>query len=55
MISNTYFVHPEIPSGGFEPYIYVTYRTGMNQQNIKNARFGIYPEKYYRAAINLEP
>jgi hypothetical protein len=48
--SPKYFVYPESPDDGYEPYIYVTYRTGMNQQGIKNARFGFYPEKYYRAA-----
>ena len=51
--SPKYFVYPEPPDGEYEPYIYVTYRTGMNQQGIKNARFGFYPEKYYRAAKNL--
>jgi len=41
------FIYPEVPSGEYEPYMYVTFRTGMNQQGIKNARFGFYPKKYY--------
>jgi len=51
--SPKYFLYPNSPSDEYEPYIYVTYRTGMNQQGIKNARFGFYPEKYYRAAKEL--
>jgi hypothetical protein len=47
------FIYPSLPSEDYEPYMYVTYRTGMNQQNIKNARFGFYPEKYYRAAREI--
>jgi hypothetical protein len=47
------FIYPDAPSDSYEPYIYVTYRTGMNQQNIKNARFGFYPEKYYRSAKEI--
>ena len=47
------FIYPSIPSQEYEPYIYVTYRTGMNQQGIKNARFGFYPEKYYRSAKEI--
>jgi hypothetical protein len=51
--SATHFTYPEVPSGDYEPYMYVTFRTGMNQQGIKNARFGFYPEKYYRAAKEI--
>jgi hypothetical protein len=51
--SATHFTYPEVPAGDYEPYIYVTFRTGMNQQGIKNARFGFYPEKYYRAAKEI--
>lgn len=51
--STVHFTYPEIPSGDYEPYMYVTFRTGMNQQSIKNARFGFYPEKYYRAAKEI--
>jgi hypothetical protein len=47
------FIYPDAPSDSYEPYIYVTYRTGMNQQNIKNARFGFYPEKYYRSSKEI--
>ena len=47
------FVYPEVPSGDYEPYMYVTFRTGMNQQNIKNARFGFYPKKYYSSAQEI--
>jgi hypothetical protein len=47
------FIYPSSPSEDYEPYMYVTYRTGMNQQSIKNARFGFYPEKYYRAAKEI--
>jgi hypothetical protein len=47
------FTYPSSPSEEYEPYMYVTYRTGMNQQNIKNARFGFYPEKYYRTAKEI--
>jgi hypothetical protein len=47
------FTYPNPPLNEYEPYIYVTYRTGMNQQGIKNARFGFYPEKYYRAAKEI--
>lgn len=43
------FTYPEVPSEEYEPYMFVTYRTGMNQQGIKNARFGFYPKKYYPA------
>jgi hypothetical protein len=53
IISPKTFIYPSIPSLDYEPYMYVTYRTGMNQQNIKNARFGFYPEKYYRAAKEI--
>lgn len=41
------FIYPEIPSDIFKPKLLVTYRQGMNQQKIQNARFGIYPYKFY--------
>jgi hypothetical protein len=47
------FIYPEVPSDDYEPYMYVTFRTGMNQQNIKNARFGFYPKKYYPSAQEI--
>jgi len=47
------FIYPSVPSQEYEPYMYVTYRTGMNQQNIKNARFGFYPKKYYLSAKEI--
>lgn len=41
------FVYPSIPPDLFKPKLLVTYRQGMNQQNVKNARFGIYPYRFY--------
>ena len=46
--SPAYFTYDKVPTGEYEPYLAVTYRTGRNQQNIKNARFGFYPEKYVK-------
>lgn len=48
LYSPIYFVYDETPTGEYEPYLAVTYRKGRNQQNIKNARFGFYPEKYVK-------
>jgi len=48
LVSSTYFIYNETPTEEYEPYLAVTYRKGRNQQNIKNARFGFYPEKYVK-------
>jgi|694.fasta_scaffold47286_2 hypothetical protein len=48
------FDYPQPLNGDYTLYIFATYRSyGLNQQGIKNARFGFYPEKYYKAAKEI--
>lgn len=46
-------ITPVIPSGDYEPYLYVTFRSDRNNEGIKDARFGIYPEAYKRSAKEI--
>jgi hypothetical protein len=45
--SPKYFIYPELLIDDYRIMITVTYRSGMNQQGVKNARFGFYPKKNY--------
>ena len=45
--------NPEIPSGGYEPMLYVTFRRDRKNMGIINARFGIYPVDYKPNAIDI--
>jgi len=36
-------INPEIPTEGYAPVLYVSYRRGRNSGGLKNCRFGIYP------------
>ena len=48
------FDYPNLLNGDYTLYLFATYRSyGLNQQDIKNARFGFYPEKYYKAAKKI--
>jgi hypothetical protein len=48
------FNYPELLTGDYKPYMYATYRGyGINQQGVKNARFGFYPKKYYPSARDI--
>ena len=48
------FDYPQPLTGDYTLYLFATYRSyGLNQQDIKNARFGFYPEKYYKAAKKI--
>jgi hypothetical protein len=48
------FDYPNPLNGDYTLYLFATYRSyGLNQQGIKNARFGFYPEKYYKAAKEI--
>ena len=51
--SNHQVNNPEIPSGGYEPMLYVTFRRDRNNMNVKNARFGIYPFDYKQNATDI--
>ena len=54
LYSPVQFDYPQPLSGDYTLYLFVTYRSyGLNQQDIKNARFGFYPEKYYKAAKKI--
>lgn len=46
-------ITPAIPSRDYEPYLYVTFRSDRNNEGIKDARFGIYPEAYKRSAQEI--
>ena len=46
-------ITPVIPSGDYEPYLYVTFRSDRNNAGIKDARLGIYPEAYKRSAKEI--
>ena len=41
--SNHTEIYPTIPSEGYAPILYVSYRRGRNSAGITNCRFGIYP------------
>jgi hypothetical protein len=41
--SNHTLLNPELPTGGYEPILYVSYRKGRNSAGLLNCRFGIYP------------
>jgi hypothetical protein len=45
--SPNYFVFPTPLSEEYEVMITATFRNNMNQQGVKNARFGFYPKKVY--------
>lgn len=45
--------NPDIPSGEYEPMLYVTFRRDRNNMGIKNARFGIYPVGYKPNALDI--
>lgn len=47
------FIYPEQLTNQYEPYIAVTFRNNMNQQGIKNARFGFYPKKLFSNAKEI--
>lgn len=51
--SPIHFTYPEQLTGSYEPYIAVSFRNNMNQQGIKNARFGFYPKKLFSAAKEI--
>lgn len=53
IISNHQVHNPDIPSGGYEPMLYVTFRRDRNNMGIKNARFGIYPVDYKPNALDI--
>ena len=46
-------ITPAIPSGDYEPYLYVTFRSDRNNEGIKDARFGVYPEAYKQSAQEI--
>lgn len=46
-------IYPEVPTDKYNPKLAVTFRRGLNQQNVKNARFGIYPEQYGKSAKEI--
>lgn len=41
--SNHTLLNPELPTEGYAPVLYVSYRRGRNSGGLKNCRFGIYP------------
>jgi hypothetical protein len=51
--SNHQVSNPDIPSGLYEPMLYVTFRSDRNNMGIKNARFGIYPADYKPNATDI--
>lgn len=51
--SNHKVINPNIPEGDYEPYMYVTFRSDRNNEGVKNARFGTYPEAYKRNAPEI--
>jgi hypothetical protein len=54
LYSPVQFDYPQPLNGDYTLYLFATYRSyGLNQQDIKNARFGFYPEKYYKAAKKI--
>ncbi len=53
IICNHQVSNPDIPSGLYEPMLYVTFRSDRNNMGIKNARFGIYPADYKPNATDI--
>ncbi len=51
--ANHKVINPNLPSGDYEPYMYVTFRSDRNNEGVKNARFGTYPEAYKRNALEI--
>jgi len=51
--ANHKVINPNLPEGDYEPYMYVTYRSDRNNEGVKNARFGTYPEAYKRNAPEI--
>jgi hypothetical protein len=51
--SPKYFVFPTPLSKEYEVMVTATFRNKMNQQGIKNARFGFYPRKVYPNTLML--
>jgi hypothetical protein len=51
--ANHKVINPNLPKGDYEPYMYVTFRSDRNNEGIKNARFGTYPEAYKRNAPEI--
>jgi len=46
-------ITPNLPTEGYEPYLYVTFRSDRSNGGVKDARFGIYPEAYKRSAQEI--
>lgn len=51
--ANHKVINPSLPEGDYEPYMYVTFRSDRNNEGVKNARFGTYPEAYKRNAPEI--
>jgi len=51
--ANHKVVNPDLPTGDYEPYMYVTFRSDRNNEGVKDARFGTYPEAYKRNATEI--
>jgi hypothetical protein len=51
--ANHKITNPDLPTDSYEPYMYVTFRSDRNNEGIKNARFGTYPEAYNRNAEEI--
>jgi len=51
--ANHKVINPNLPVGDYEPYMYVTFRSDRNNEGVKNARFGTYPEAYKRNALEI--
>jgi len=51
--ANHKVINPNLPVGDYEPYMYVTFRSDRNNEGVKNARFGTYPEAYKRNATEI--
>jgi len=46
-------ITPNLPTEGYEPYLYVTFRSDRSNGGVKDARFGIYPEAYKQSAQEI--
>jgi hypothetical protein len=44
------WTYPEIPPNKYKPILGVSYRKSVNQQGVKDARFGIYPTQLFNYA-----
>ena len=51
--ANHKVINPNLPEGDYEPYMYVTFRSDRNNEGVKNARFGTYPEAYKRNVTEI--